>query len=142
MTLFANTGRRTVAFGDTRRSRLLGRRGREPLAADRGCGYAFTEPGRRLPIIADACQRYLDTFTVAPGRTASREVSLTWELPGRSRLTAGRYVFRRVVRFAPGTTAPDAGEAPDRVARIIYTIRPGRTRRDDRGAGWSEYPPQ
>lgn len=119
--LITNTGQRPVAFADTRSSRLLGARGRrEPLAGDEGCGYVQDRPGAAIEL--NACRGNRDELVVPSGRTATRTITLLWNLPGAGRLTPDTYVFRRPVRFAAGREAPDNGRGHAGVVRLVYTF--------------------
>ena len=116
---FRNGGGRIVRFEDTRISRFLRRAG-EPvlLVADEGCGYG--KP-RGKPVEPGACLLYLDAFTVRPGSTARRTITLFKELRGMEPLTEGTYTWRKVIRFRVGSE-----DAPVRTAtiRLTYEISP------------------
>jgi hypothetical protein len=111
--VFHNRGDRPVTVEDTRRSSFLRRDGRPVLLiADRGCGYER----RANRVKPGVCLLYLDEFTVRPGSTASRDVTLFKDLRGMERLTAGTYVWDKVIGFRVG--GPDA---PIRTATIHLT---------------------
>jgi hypothetical protein len=115
--ILRNAGSETLHFDDTRFSTFLGLN-RELLAADKGCGYSSDSPGARVE--AGACLLYLDAFSIPPGGSVERPVTLYRDLPGMAPLTEGRYVFRKIYRFSVG--------ASDRKTtvhvRLIYGVRP------------------
>jgi hypothetical protein len=113
--VFENTGDRRVTFADTRTSRFIGPPGSHRLiAADTGCGYGSAPGGRARP---GTCLLYLDTFTVQPGRSETRQVTTFEGLPGMDPLRSGTYVFPRTIEFHV------AGDAPIRATlHISYRI--------------------
>jgi hypothetical protein len=116
--VFHNRGDRPVTFEDTRRSLFLRRDGRPVLlVADRGCGYEK----RAKRVVPGVCLLYLDNFTLRPASTGRRDVTLFKDLRGMEGLTAGTYVWDKVIRFRVGSA-----EAPVRTAtiRLTYTISP------------------
>ena len=117
---FRNTGDQPVTFADTRSSTFIGETGhRRLLVADEGCGYARKHP--RAPVRAGACLLYLDLLTVKPHASAKRSITLFKGLPGMNRLVAGTYVFRRPVRFQPGSRQPGEGRRAG-VIGVVYEI--------------------
>jgi hypothetical protein len=116
---FLNGGDRIVRFEDTRTSVFLRRAG-EPvlLVADEGCGYG--KP-RRKPVEPGACLLYLDAFTVRPGSTVRRTITLFKELRGMEPLAAGTYRWHKVIRFRVG-----GADAPVRTATIRLTYELSR----------------
>jgi hypothetical protein len=116
---FLNGGDRIVRFEDTRISRFLRRAG-EPvlLVADEGCGYV--KQGKK-PVEPGACLLYLDAFTVRPGSTARRTITLFKELRGMESLAGATYTWRKVIRFRVGSE-----DAPVRTAtiRLTYELAP------------------
>lgn len=119
--LFRNTGNRPVTFADTRSSEFIGRPGKpQLLAADEGCGYARNSP--TAPARAGACLTYLDLLTVKPHATVKRSVTLYEGLPGMGQPVPGTYVFRRPVRFQPGSEIPGESEGRSGVVRLTYQL--------------------
>jgi hypothetical protein len=123
--VFRNTGNQPVTFADTRSSMFIGESGHKRLlVADEGCGYSRKHP--RAPVRARACRAYLDLLTVKPHASAKRSITLFKGLPSMDRHVAGTYVFRRPVRFQPGSRQPgESGRTG--VVRVVYEIasRPG-----------------
>jgi hypothetical protein len=119
--VFRNTGDRPVSFADTRSSEFARGPGhRQLLVGDHGCGYALNRPG--APARAGACLANLDVLVVKPHASARRSITLYKGLPGMDQLSAGTYLFRREVRFLPGTRPPDGGEGRSGVVTIAYRI--------------------
>jgi hypothetical protein len=115
--ILRNTGSETLHFDDTRFSTFLGSN-RELLAADKGCGYGSESPG--APVEAGACLLYLDAFSIPPGGSVERPVTLYKDLPGMGPLTEGRYVFRKIYRFSVG-----ASDQKTTVhVLLVYDVRP------------------
>jgi hypothetical protein len=123
--VFKNTGDRRVRFADTRTSAFIGWfRGRPTLlAADEGCGYVPETRESRLE--AGGCFAYLDAFELKPQGSTSRTVTLSAGLRGMARLSAGKYVFRREIRFAAGHRIPAEGQGRTAVLRLTYDVRRG-----------------
>jgi hypothetical protein len=116
-----NTGARAVTFADTRSSAFLGQGSeRRLLAADEGCGWAQNSP--KASAQAGACQASLEPIGVRPHASAKRSITLFWGLPGMDRLAAGRYVFRRPVRFQLGDRPPGEGAGRSEVLRLVYKV--------------------
>jgi hypothetical protein len=119
--VFRNTGDRPVSFADTRSSEFARGSGHHQLlVGDEGCGYALNRPG--APARAGACLAYLDSLVVKPHASARRSITLFKGLPGMNRLSADTYLFRREVRFQPGTRQPGGGEGRWGVIRLAYRI--------------------
>lgn len=119
--VFENRRRRPITFVDTRRSAIVGPRGRRALlAADVGCGYGFATP--RGPIEAGACAAYLDILTLKAHGSESRTVTLFKGLRGLDRLEPGTYVFAKPIRFQPGHELPEDGEGRAAVLRLVYEL--------------------
>jgi hypothetical protein len=78
---------------------------------------------RRSRLEAGACLLYLDAFELKPHGSTSRTVTLFAGLRGMARLSAGKYVFRRVIRFAPGHRIPAEGNGRTAVLRLTYDVR-------------------
>jgi hypothetical protein len=117
--VFENAGDRRVTFGDTRTSRFIGPAGQHRLiAADTGCGYGINRSGRAHP---GTCLLYLDAFTVEPGRSETRQVTMFEGLPGMAPLRSGRYVFPRKIRFDVGGKPP-TGNSIAATLHIAYRI--------------------
>jgi hypothetical protein len=122
--VFENRGDRLVRFADTRTSAFIGPLGhrRRLLAADEGCGYGFQTP--TSPIEARVCLLDLDAFAVKPHASVSRTVTLFKGLRGMEPLTAGTYVFERLIRFRVGHRIPDEGTGRTAVLRLVYEVEP------------------
>jgi hypothetical protein len=121
--VFTNAGRRPVTFADTRTSAFLG--GRDApvlLAADQGCGYE-KHPSRVRPGV---CLAYLDAFTIEPGASVVRAVTLFEGLPGMRPLAEGAYVFEQPLRFGIGRVAPSAGAGRAVTVTLTYDVEPAR----------------
>jgi hypothetical protein len=125
--VFENTGDRAVRFADTRTSAFIGPSGhrRRLLAADEGCGYGLET--RTSPIEARVCLLYLDAFEVKPHASVSRTATLFKGLRGMEPLTAGTYIFERVIRFRVGHEIPDEGTGRTAVLRLVYEIEAAAT---------------
>jgi hypothetical protein len=116
-----NTGDQPVTFADTRGSEFIGDAGHHRLlVVDEGCGYSRNGP--RAAVTAGACRAYLDLLTVKPDASANRTITLFKRLPGMDPLSAGTYVFRRPVRFQPGSRQPGEREGRSGVVRVVYKI--------------------
>jgi hypothetical protein len=118
--VFRNTGGRSVTFAHPRRSAFLGDpRAPALLAADEGCGYekhaASVSPG--------ACLTYLDAFTIEPGASVARTVTLFKGLAGMRAPAPGVYVFEKRLRFQTGSSPP--GESTGRSVTITLTYEIG-----------------
>ena len=114
--VFENTSDRPVSFADTRTAAVLGSRGRPMLVgADEGCGYHRVNPLRGV------CLLYLDLLTIDPHGSASRTITLWTGLRGLKPLVAGRYVFRKPMRFQAGREVPAGGTG--RTVRLELTYR-------------------
>jgi hypothetical protein len=117
--VFENTGDRRVTFGDTRTSRFIGPSGQHRLiAADKGCGYGINGSGRVHP---GTCLLYLDTISLDPGRSETRQVATFQGLPGMAPIRSGTYVFPRKILFDFGNGVP-AGEGLGATLHITYRI--------------------
>jgi hypothetical protein len=125
--VFENTGARPVQFADTRTSAFIGPSGhrRRLLAADEGCGYGAETRTSRIE--AGVCLLYLDAFAVKPHASITRTVTLFKELRGMEPLTAGTYIFKRVIRFRVGHETPDEGTGRTAVLRLVYEIETAAT---------------
>jgi hypothetical protein len=111
--VFHNRGNRPVTFKDTRTSLFVRRDGRPVLlVSDQGCGYERLAKRVRPGV----CLLYLDAFTVRPGSTARRDVTLFKGLRGMDPLTAGTYVWNKVIKFRVGQA-----DAPVRTHTIHLT---------------------
>ena len=121
--VFENKGNRAVRFDDTRTSRFIGPSGhrRRLLAGDEGCGYSPQTRQSRLE--AGVCRLYLDAFELKPYGSESRKVTLFAGLRGMERLAAGKYVFRKLLRFAVGHNIPAEGTGRTAVLRLTYNVR-------------------
>lgn len=118
---FRNTGARAVTFADTRSAAFLGQGGeRRLLAADEGCGWAQDSP--KASAQAGACQASLEPIGVRPHASAKRSITLFRGLPGMDRLEAGRYAFRRPVRFQLGDRPPGNGQGHSEVLKLVYEV--------------------
>jgi hypothetical protein len=119
--VFRNTGARAVTFADTRSSAFLGQgTERRLLAADEGCGWAQDSP--KAPARAGACRASLELIGVRPHASVKRSITLFWGLPGMNKLEAGRYMFRRPVRFQLGDRPPGKGQGHSEVLNLVYEV--------------------
>jgi hypothetical protein len=113
--VFENRGDRLVEFDDTRHSAFVPNDAKPVLlVADEGCGYGKASPS--APIEAGACATYLDLMTVAPGKTATRDVTIFKGLKGMSKLKPGTYSFAKKISFHSD------GQRWSKTVRLIYTI--------------------
>jgi hypothetical protein len=111
-----NQGDVAVEVDDTRTSVFVPESGAPILlVADEGCGYGVPSPG--APVEPGACRRYLDAFTVEPGDSASRVVTLYKELAGMAELQEGTCVFEKVLRFSLGEEPPQ-----EHTVRLMYEV--------------------
>jgi hypothetical protein len=117
--VFHNRGDRPVIFEDTRRSLFLRRDGRPILlVADRGCGYEKLAKRVRPGV----CLLYLDEFTIRPGATVRRDITLYKDLRGMGRLSPGTYVWHKVIGFRVGKADASVREA---TIHLTYEVSPG-----------------
>jgi hypothetical protein len=121
--IFRNVGRRPVTFADTRTSAFLGGHGAPVLlAADQGCGYE-KHPARVTPGV---CLTYLDAFTIEPGESVARAVTLFEGLPGMRPVAEGAYTFEHPLRFGIGRVAPGAGAGRAITVTLTYDVELAR----------------
>lgn len=99
--VFTNTADETLHVDDTRTSAMLTEGGRAILlAGDEGCGYGRSS--KSGPVEAGACDRYLDAFSLRPGESTARTITLWKELAGMSPLEPGVYEWVKTLRFSTG----------------------------------------
>jgi hypothetical protein len=112
--VITNTASRAITFADTRTVQFL------PglLVADQGCGYAL----RPLEL---ACLLYLDIPSLDPGDSECRPITLWKGIPGMKPLEPGTYVFRKVLRFRFGRSAPGPHGGHRAVVKLVYRVEAG-----------------
>jgi hypothetical protein len=110
-----NTGSGPVSFTLGRTAAMLSP-GRSLLATDEGCEYGSGGG-------SGVCLMYLDAFTLPPGGSAKRSVTLYRDLAGMDPLAAGSYVFRKSIRIVAGATPPTVVGGDAVQLRLTYTVQ-------------------